>query len=227
MTASIAAKKKVIFFNTKGAWRTQTWFQPANAAPLKRIRRQFGDKANRKIYTYAKDQVERERADPKNKKEAKKDPADWSKIKNSVYALAPAEFGCTSFSDSSLLLYFLSATAITETSTPLKHCFFNKKIIYHVEFRALGVERLQVNYTATQGDNVGTVTGETDSLKIQVTAQAGTATGREPEPFEVLKLRGSIEVHLDKESRLPLQIRGKVPNFGTIELKLREAVLTE
>jgi hypothetical protein len=91
----------------------------------------------------------------------------------------------------------------------------------------MGLERLQVSYVAKLEDVENRVNNEIDAVRILVTARAGDVAGGPLEPFEVLKLRGDIEIFLDETSRLPVRIRGNVPDLGDIDLRLTEATLSK
>ena len=227
LTANISGARRFLFIPQEGSWQTRTWFLPGNASPVQRIRRKFGDDPYTKTYRYRWDKAYRRRARPNDRSEVDGEPEAWTKISNSTYALTPTQFGCSSISDTSLLLYLLTAAGFSEDAKPLHLCLFNKMTLYYAEFRVVGSERLQVSYIAKLEDAESRVNDEIDTLRILVTARAGDVAGGPPEPFEVLKLRGDIEIFLDEASRLPVRIRGNVPDLGDIDLRLTEATFSK
>jgi hypothetical protein len=80
-----------------------------------------------------------------------------------------------------------------------------------------GEEQLEVDYSQDGGQE--RVTGERTAIVVGLQVDpVGTPRG-EPE-FSLLGLDGQVSILLDRQSRLPLQVRGRAPRIGETYINL-------
>jgi hypothetical protein len=87
-----------------------------------------------------------------------------------------------------------------------------------------------VNYSEVWPSGTVQRRGEIRPLRLKlrglpVVDPSGKATGNTDEDFELLGLRGNIDLALDAETRTPLMLSGSVPIFGKVTLRLTEVHL--
>ena len=206
-------------------FRNEVWFLPGDAVPLQRRRDKIGKDANRKTFRYAADGVYRVRLDPEGRREAELPPEQWSARKTHFYPYETALSGCPVLTDPALLLFVVSAGAVSEDGEPLELCVFNKKTVYRVRARAAGARPLEVAYTEIGQGVRNEIERGIDAQRIRIVARPGDAAGLEPDPFEFFEITGDIEIVLDPSTRVPVMISGDLPGLGRVDFSLSEVTL--
>ena len=212
-------------FLTGRAYQTDIWFRSAGVSPLQRRRDKTGKDANRKIFRYLADGVQRLRIEPKGGSEAELAPELWTGVKEHFFPFGAARDDCPIVSDPGLLFLIAAAGAVTRASEPLALCVFNKKAIYLVQLSADSDASLAADYLEVSGAGPNQVRREARVRKIRIQAFAPKGEGVESEPFEFFEMGGEIEMDVEADSGLPLRIAGEVAGFGRVEFALSEAVL--
>jgi hypothetical protein len=64
-----------------------------------------------------------------------------------------------------------------------------------------------------------------EAIALRLRGVPMDAPGDDDEPFELLGLRGDLELLLDPQTRVPLQLKGRVKIAGPLTVRLREAML--
>ncbi len=85
---------------------------------------------------------------------------------------------------------------------------------------------MKVNFLETQGDDLKRVDKKIDTIKISFQARSLAPTNKEPEEFSFLGLKGNFDIYIDKASRVPVQVSGKITAFGEVDIRLQEMNLT-
>lgn len=208
---------------TGRTYRTDVWFDSAEAVPLERRRDKIGRDANRKIYRFFADGVRRLRIEPEDSAEAELAPEQWSRVKETFYPYGAARARCPVMTDPNLLLVVASAGAVTRAAEPLDLCVFNKETVYRVRLAAAPVATLQADYLEIRGADRTQVRRQAAVRKIRVQAFAPEDDGTEA--FEFFEMSGDIEIDLDAENGLPLRITGEIAGFGRVAFALSEVDL--
>lgn len=205
---------------SKKLLRFHVWFDPHSAAALQRTRLKLGGNPSHNIYRFSPHGVRHRRAAPQSKNDARMPADDWPITKDKFFTYEPDSVGCSIVSDPAVLVYILSAASGWRERGPLDVCVFNKQAIYHVQLKLAATERLKINYTETAQGAQTNVNGEVSALKVLVTARPIMTVSGDAKPFELLELRGNIEIFLDEASLLPILIRGEAGGIGKDELSL-------
>ena len=117
------------------------------------------------------------------------------------------------------LLIFAGNVATAPEQT-LTTCVHSDNNFYRVTMTAKGDESVKVKYKLEGASK--RVSGKVSALKIDLAiARVGTPDG--DMDFSLLGLSSPVVILVDKDSRLPLQVRGQAPRIGKAEINLIEA----
>ena len=205
---------------------TRVWFSPNEAAALQRIRLRQGKEKWEKTYRWTQSGVYRLRLKPERADEENLPIERWTNKNNSYYPYDLEQSKCSSVSDPSALLYVVSAAGLAVGDKPRHLCVFNKKQLHLVQFQAEKSQLLQINYLEKSQPGETRRKGEAEVLKVSFTTRSLFADETEAEPFSFMGLKGDFDIFIDKVSRIPVRISGKIPGFGKVEFKLGEVQMS-
>ena len=201
--------------------KTQSWFDPNGAGALQRIRQRLGQRKWQRSYRFTKKGVFRLKKIPKDSREENLPLEKWTKIRNHFYLYGDSGLECPQILEPASLLYIVSAIDLTTVHPPLNLCVFNKKQLHLVKVSVGGSQSLQVNYLEKLGDSQTRVDKKIDTIKISFQPLSLAPTDIEPEAFSFLGLKGDFDIFIDKTSRIPVQVSGKIATFGKIDIRLQ------
>ena len=204
---------------------TRVWFTPQGSTALQRVRLRQGKELWEKTYRWTAGGVYRLRIRPQDADEENLPVKQWTDQQPSFYPYDLQQSGCLSVSEPSVLLYLASTTRLAVGEPPRRLCAFNKKQLHLVQFQAEKNQQLNVDYLANTPDGQTKRKGQTEVVKIAFTTRSLFADEDRAEPFSFLGLKGNFHVFMDKAARIPLQISGKIPGFGKVDIKLVEVSL--
>jgi hypothetical protein len=205
---------------------TRVWFSPQEATALQRIRLRKGKELWEKTYRWTLNGVYRLRIRPEGADEEELPLERWTNKQNSFYPYDLEQSKCSSVSEPSALLYVVSAAGMAVGDPPRHLCAFGKKQLHRVQFQAQESQLLSVNYLEKSLQAETRRRGEAEVLKISFTTRSLFADETEAEPFSFLGLKGDFDIFVDKASRIPVQVSGRIPGFGKVDIKLEEALLS-
>jgi hypothetical protein len=206
-------------------YKTRSWFEPHNAGALQRVRLRLGQDKWQKSYRFTKNGVFRIRKKPQDSREENLPLDQWTKIRNHFYPYGDGSTGCAQVLEPSALLYMVSAINFDTVQLPLSLCVFNKKQLHLVNVSVAETQHLKVNYFAKQGENQFRVDKGIDTIKISFQPRALAPKNKDPEEFSFMGLKGDFDIYIDKASRVPVQVSGKINTFGDVDIRLKEANL--
>ena len=193
---------------------------------LQRIRQLKGREFWQKTYRFTQSGVYRLRKRPHGPDEAHQGMTYWTDIKESFYPYDLTGHGCLQVMEPSTLLYIVSSIGPVEEGETLNLCVFNKKQLHNLQVREHGLHRLELNYREVFPLNkVIKKEGKIETFKISMTSRPFVAENETAESFSFLGLKGEIEFFLHPASRIPVQIRGRIPYVGRLEFKLNKVWL--
>lgn len=212
-------------FGSKEKMATRVWFSPQRTLALQRIRLRQGKEKWEKTYRWTPNGVYRRRLRPIDADEEQLPPTRWTDRQDSFYPYDLEAGNCASVSEPSALLYAVSATgpAVGDPPTPL--CVFNKKQLHLVRFTAAKSQHLKINYVVKSEGKESRRKGKAEVLKVSFTSRSLSAGKAEAEPFSFLGLKGDFDIFIDKRSKIPVQVSGRIPAFGRVDFKLGEVQL--
>lgn len=197
------------------------WFNPTDASTLGRISLRRGEDDFKKIYRFTDQGVFRHRIEPQNKGESRLEPHRWTDIKDSFYPYDMIRLGCPGISERSVLIYLLSAVAMSKDNTPLEICIFGKRQLHRVKIQKKGNLPIKVNYIEKTRQGENRKEGALKALKMMIAAQPIASHLEAEENFSFLGFHKDITIYLDPTSGLPIQASGVIPTIGKAHLKLR------
>ena len=207
--------------------KTQSWLDPNGAGALQRIRQRLGQRKWQRSYRFTKKGVFRLKKIPKDSREENLPLENWTKIRNHFYLYGDNGLECPPILEPASLLYIVSAIDLTIAHPPLNLCVFNKKQLHLVKVSVGGSQSLQVNYLEKLGDSQTRVDKKIDTIKISFQPLSLAPTDIEPEAFSFLGLKGDFDIFIDKTSRIPVQVSGKIAAFGKVDIFLQEVTISQ
>jgi len=206
---------------------SQAWYDPKPATVMQRTRLRQGKEKWQKTYRFTNKGVFRLRKKPDNMDETRMSPERWTNREGSYYPYGVQNDGCLRVLEPSILLYLASFIDPGGKEAPLSLCVFNKKQLHQVFIHKAGVNRLKVNYIARSGEREVHRMEEIETLKLVSKSRSLVAPNEEAEPFSFLGLKGDFDIYIDKASRIPVQVSGRVPIVGRTDFQLREIRLID
>ncbi len=212
-------------FGSDEILKTKSWFDPTGAGALQRVRQRLGNKKWQRSYRFSKKGVFRLKKTPKDSREESLALDQWTQISSHFYSYGDSRIGCPQVLEPLSLLYIVSAMKATTDPTPLNLCVFYKKQLHRVKVSIAGTQSLKVDYTAKRGDSQIRVNNTIDTIKISCEPSPLSPTGVDPEEFSFLGMKGNFDIFIDKASRIPVQVSGKISPFGKVDIRLHDVVL--
>jgi len=189
---------------------------PGSGSLLQRSRLGSGKNKRLKEYRYAADKLVRIRREPDPSRDLP--AARWPVSSRKDIDYPQLEEGAVLTSMPALLL---AAANVAETPAHTATVYVHGDInFYRVQLSVVGEEQVEVDYTLAGGQQ--RVKGERTAIVVGLQVDpAGTPRG-DPE-FSLLGLDSQVSILLDKQSRLPLQVRGRAPRIGETRINLAAA----
>ncbi|MGB5338399.1 MAG: hypothetical protein WBO06_04825, partial [Gammaproteobacteria bacterium] len=186
---------------------------PGSGNLLQRNRLSSGKNRRMKEYRYAAEKLVRIRREPNSSRDLPFD--QWPVSSRRDISYPALEEGAVLTSMPALLLVAGSVVeAPGHAATVYVHGDFN---FYRVRLSVVGEEQVEVDYSLVGG--LQRMQGERTAIVVGLQVDpVGTPRG-DPE-FSLLGLGGQVSILLDKQSRLPLQVRGRAPRIGETYINL-------
>ncbi len=201
----------------------RVWFNPHDASALQRLKRRGGKKAYQKIFRFTRDGTYSLRTAPENRSQGRLPPEHWGQVEEFFYPVA-SESSCAAISEPSLLFYAISAARLAAGGEPLRLCVFSRKSVIPLEIAARGSQRLTVDYAEASARAERRRTEEITVTEIGIQVPELDAKGEKTD-FKLLGLGGDVAIYLEEASRIPVQVSGRIPGLGKIDVKLIEVDL--
>ena len=186
---------------------------PGSGYLLQRNRLSSGKNTRLKEYHYAAEKLVRIRREPDASSGLP--PAQWPVSSRKDIPYPALEEGAVLTSMPALLLLAGSVVdAPGQAATLYVHGDVN---FYRVRLSVVGEELVEVDYSV--GGGMQQIQGEHTALVVAVQVDPVGTPQDDPE-FSLLGLAGRVSILLDKQSRLPLQVRGRAPRIGETYINL-------
>ena len=193
-------------------------FEAASGRALKRERLSKGKEQRLKTFAYRSDDILRERHNPQANSKAP--PEEWpvTNRRTIPYPAAASQLVMTNPHLLILLAQRLQAQGPGGSMEVLVHTDLN---FYRVRLTSGNGIPVTANYKIT-GDKKSSGPRDTVAVALQVSPEGGLT---DKEDFSLLGLQSEIILFFDKDSGLPLQVRGKAPRIGATEINLKSVTL--
>jgi len=186
---------------------------PGSGSLLQRSRLTSGKNTRLKEYRYAAEKLVRIRREPDSSRDLP--PARWPVSSRRDIPYPALEEGAVLTSMPALLLV---AGSVMETPGQVATVYVHGDLnFYRVRLSAVGEEQVEVDYSLVGGRQ--RMQGKRTAIVVGLQVDpVGTPRG-DPE-FNLLGLDDQVSILLDKQSRLPLQVRGRAPRVGETYINL-------
>jgi hypothetical protein len=212
------------FFGRKS--RAEVLLNAADGATLQRTSHDSGKRNRHRIYRYTDIGAYQRTWWPINSAEEKL-PADqwqqWSKFEEGLRPF-PAEIHGEPVADPGSLLYIVGAAPLNEVGDTIEILAYARSNVHRVQVEVAGMETIKVNYKQTGGASPGKKKGKVQALKLLLRGNM-VDDGDSDDQFELLGLRGDIDIHIDPVTRAPLQLEGNVKIAGHAVMRLKNLKL--
>jgi hypothetical protein len=202
---------------------SRVWFAPREALPLQRFRSRRGEADFDQSFRFTHEGVFRRQLEPRTPAETPLPAARWTKTDESFYAYP----GGPAPTETSLLIYILSAADFAAGGEPLVLNVFNRRQFHQVALRADPARSLPADLTVRKPGSEAQVQRTVTAVPVRLESRPLDPQAREKEDFSFLGLKNDIVLFIEKDSRLPVQVNGMIPGVGHVELRAREIKLKE
>ncbi len=215
-------------FSVNSFYQTAVWFSPVNGGASRRLRLMKGKKYYLKNYLFTPAGVCRCRQRPANRKEKRLLPESWSDVREALYPFPGRVSTSIPVSESSLILYCLSAATPTPEARPMEIIVFHKKQYHLATLTRTAPIRIQVSYQEMRDGHERQVNEKDRVLEgYRLTSRPlAENNGQAVEEFSFMGLTGDIVIYRDPKSRLPVRIDGDLPFIGRVHFNLQQVVRT-
>jgi len=198
------------------------FFDPATGQALQLEQLDSGKRNRFRVARFCAEGIDAQRREPEEG-ETKRPHAEWSKSSHRWEAYPGWAGDDLLVSDPTALFYVAAAAPLEKPGDRYQVPVFTRGNLILVEMTVRAVDRVQVDYTTGAGGN-SRVKGAAEALRISLDAQHLDPDSDESD-LELMGLRGDVEMLVDRETRLPLELSGKVPIAGRVKVRLVEAKL--
>ena len=122
------------------------------------------------------------------------------------------------------LIYIAAASPLAKPGDRMEILTFARRHVHRVTLEVAEPETLPVEYREITAAGARTRKEKIQPVRILIRGQAVEDEDEEDE-FDLLGLRGDIELLLDPETRLPLRLSGNVRIVGRVKFAIEQAVL--
>lgn len=199
------------------------WFNPVTLSTMQYVRQRTGLKDAKKTYRFTDKGVFRFTKQPIDKNEIAQSPEKWSAVKKKFYPYDLEKKGCINITAPMPVIYFISASKVSDFDKPVTICVFNKKETIYLDIQKESVESVLLNHTEIKGDK--TIRRNTAVLADVLSLKARPISpDQKMDNFTLVGLQGNIKIYVDPKSRIPLQLKGDYQGLGEIKLELQQMV---
>ncbi|UCB54571.1 MAG: hypothetical protein JSW45_11600 [Thiotrichales bacterium] len=194
------------------------WFDPDGTA-FQRTQTDTGKKHRIKTYRILKNGFYSRQARPReNEKELPPEKwTDFGEGSNEFNRLAPAG---TITTEPTALYYLVSASPLNKPGDKFVQHIFTKHGIYRLELQAMDYEYIEVDFESNQSAGEKSIyDDEFRALHIRLNGVAIDPASQGN--FELLGLKGDIDLYMDPETRVLVQVSGKLDIVGYKDIKLK------
>ena len=207
--------------------RLSLLMDPLSGAAIQGTHHDLEGKHRYRVWRYGETGAYQRTRWPVSRAEESLPPEKWSKASESLRAY-PVDPAGRPVLESTGLLYAIAAAALHQPGDQIELLVFRRRDTQIVHVEVLTPHPIRVNYSELWPSGAVQRRAGITPLRLElrglpVVGPSGQA-GKDDD-FELLGLRGNIELSLDAETRTPLMLTGSVPIFGKVTLRLTEVRL--
>lgn len=191
---------------------------PWSGAALQRYQHDSASRPRERTYRYAQDGAFLLTRWPAAGEE-ELPPEDWSVVEEGFRAY-PAALAGQVVSEPTGLFYLISAAALAAPGDRAEFLVYSRRNLHRVSVQVTEPRRITPRFDRLAGDQRSSHEGSLAAPRLLIRGETLNEEDEDDE-FELLGLRGDLELYLDPESRAPLQLSGNIRLLGRVTLRAR------
>jgi hypothetical protein len=204
---------------------TMLWAEPSSGATVQQFQEDIEGRRRQRTYRYTDVGAWHYTRRPATPQEESLAPSQWTDLSQGLRPF-PASTHGRPVGSPPVLLWMASAADLSRRGDRLEVLTFSRRHLHQVVMEVTGTRAVKVDYVEKSAAS-GTRRRQEriEAIAIRLRGVPMDAPGDDDEPFELLGLRGDLELLLDPQTRVPLQLKGRVKIAGPLTVRLREAML--
>lgn len=194
---------------------------PVSGAALQREQHDYEGRLRYRVYRFTDRGAWHETRWPRAGEESLP-PADWTEHSDGLRPYSPELVGETILEPNGLL-YAVAAGTVAAPGDEMELLMFQRRAVHRVRVVAEGWRELRTTHEVLRPAGAERPSARTKVLRIML---EGETLDGDDEEFELLGLRGRLELLMDPETRVPLQLSGNVKILGNVTLRLDAVHMT-
>ena len=148
---------------------------------------------------------------------------EWTNHSTGLYAY-PEEAVGPMITEPGALLYIVGAARLDKPGDYLEVLAYARKRVHRVHIDVDGLVDMRANYTRIANGQSIEERGERTALRLYIEGDT-LGEGDPDDGFEMLGLRGKLELLIDPQTRAPLRLSGRAKIVGNVTLRARKVVV--
>jgi hypothetical protein len=190
---------------------------PWSGAALQRIQHDSQGRLRQRTYRYGAEGAFLLTRWPADGEEALP-PGDWSEVEEG-FRPYPAALAGQLVSEPTGLFYLIAASALAAPGDRAEFLVYSRRNMHRVMILVTEPRRISTDFDRLRGDQRSRQRGSLSAPRLLIRGE--TLDEDDDDEFELLGLRGDLELYLDPGSRAPLQLSGNVKLLGRVTLRAR------
>ena len=194
---------------------------PESGSAIQRISEDSGNKQRYRVYRFTETGAYHRTRWPLTGEE-KKPVSEWSDRSEGTHVYAEGAHG-KHVTESTGLIYVAAAANLREPGDRLEILTYARRYVHRVILEVTESKEVNVDFDIVAPDGTGNRQDKLSPIRILIRGESLDDDGEDR--FNLLGLRGDMELLLDPDTRLPLQLSGRAKVVGQVTFRLRKAVL--
>jgi len=154
---------------------------------------------------------------PADSSEERLPASEWTDMETGFRGYPPEAAGQL-IADPTGIFYLISAGPLARPGDRMEFMVYSRRSLHRVSVLVDRVEDIRADFERRSADGSSRQRGNVSALRLLI---QGETIGEEDDDdeFELLGLRGNLELYLDQASRAPLQLSGNVRILGRVTLR--------
>lgn len=205
---------------------TTLWADPGSGAMLQQVQSDENGRLRQRTYRFTDIGAYHYTRRPADRGEESLQPQEWTELSEGLRSFSTDGKDQPPVTAATTLLWMVSAAQLAHAGDRLDALTFSRRHLNRVTIEVTGRRGTDVNYIEQQPAAAPRQRrGKLDALVLRLQGRPLGARPENDEPFELLGLSGDLELLLDPETRVPLQLRGRIRIAGDVTVRLHRAVL--
>lgn len=201
---------------------TTLWADPVSGATLQRTELDSGSRQRWRSYRFTDIGAYHYTRWPATDAEKPLPPDRWTERSQGLRPYSASAVG-QAVTEPTMLLWLAAAGDYQHAGDRGEVLAFSRKRVNRVTLEVTGRRALRVDFEERSPSGNRQRKGNVDAIVMRIRGQPIDATGDDDDDFELLGLRGDLELLIDPATRAPLQLSGNVKIAGQVTARLRRA----